>query len=136
MRKKGNSLLCEALSVPAASSVSDQCNQALKACRTRSLRFISRFWCVSSLSGYMCVTRVCVHTRVPGGSIVHQHCHVLTNKLHRGIEPKVRFLFYFLLVVVISPASQSPCRMRHLLSPLCSAPSPSCCPPQYRFWCS
>lgn len=90
MKKKGNALLCEALSVPAASSVSGQCNQALK---DSLFTFYQQVLvCIFSIRG-KCVTRVCVHTRVPGGSIVHQHSHVLTTS--QGNKAKGPVLFWF-----------------------------------------
>lgn len=133
MRKKVNSLLCEALSVPAVSSVSEQCNQALKACRTRSLYFISRFWCGSSLSGYMCYTRVCTYTCAWGEySPPALLCPHKQSSQGNSAEGPVLFLFP-LGGGNFPPFSSQTAECVTLLFPLWSALSSSCCPPQYRF---
>lgn len=65
---------------------------------------ISGFWCVSSGYYVSVVTHVCVHTRMHRGSCFHQRCRILkSSELHKGIEPKVRYLFFLRLCTCSFP---------------------------------
>lgn len=69
------------------------------------------------------VTRACVQTRVHGGRSFRQRCCVLTSsQLHKGLEPKVGYVFPSPWCLRFSPVSQVHSRMHPLLSLLFFSP--------------